>query len=110
MEIKDMIIMKDEFGKTPGSRYTKDGGFSGQKFLDELLRPRFENAVVNVYILLIDLDNVWGYPSSFVSGSFGKLSLEKGSDLLLKHIRFKSRDNPLREDIIIAEIKKPTKK
>lgn len=110
MEIKDKIIIAQDFSDTPTARYRKDGKFSGQAFLEDLLLPKFENAVKGGYLLLIDLDKVWGYPSSFVSGSFGKMSLDKGSELLLRHIKFKSDENPLRLEAIIREIKTPRKK
>ncbi|MGN6212238.1 STAS-like domain-containing protein [Parafilimonas sp.] len=110
MEVKDKIIIAQDFGATPGARYKSDGQFSGEAFLLDLLLPKFEKAVAENYILLIDLDGVWGYPSSFVSGSFGKLSVNKGADLVLKHIEFKSDENPMRLERIIQEIKSPKKK
>ena len=110
MDIKDKIIIATDFASTPGARYRKDGDFSGEQFLEELLLPKFEKAVAGNYILLIDLDKVWGYPSSFVSGSFGKLSLAKSAVLVLKHISFKSDENPIRLEKVINEIKNPRKK
>jgi len=107
MEIKDTITIATDFSDHPGSRYRKDGEFSGEQFLEEILLPRFEKAVKENYALLIDLDMVYGYPSSFVSGSFGKLSVDKGADLVLKHIQFKSEENPVRLEKIIREIKEP---
>lgn len=111
MEIKDILIIAKEFSSTPGARYLKDGSnFSGETFLNSFLLPRFNEAVKNKYILKIVLDGVLGYPSSFVSGSFGKLSIEKTADLVLKHICFESEDNELRKEKIIYEIKNPRKK
>lgn len=110
MDINDKIIIATDFTTTPGARYRKDGEFSGEQFLDELLLVKFEKAVSNKYVLLIDLDGVWGYPSSFLSGSFGKLSITKGSELVLKHISFKSDENPIRLEKVINEIKNPRKK
>lgn len=110
MEIKDHIIIAKDFTTTPGARYRRDGEFSGEQFLDEILLKKFEKAVAEKYILQIDLDKVWGYPSSFVSGSFGKLSISKGANLVLKHIHFKSDENPIRLEKIINEIKFPIKK
>lgn len=110
MEIKDKIIIATDFTTTPGARYRKDGDFSGEEFLEEILLKKFEKAVAENYILLIDLDKVWGYPSSFVSGSFGKLSISKGADLVIKHISFKSDENPIRLEKVINEIKNPRKK
>lgn len=110
MEINDTLIIAKEFKDNPGARDRDDGPNSGQQFLEELLVDRFNKAVNENYILLIDLDGVWGYPSSFVSGSFGKLSMERGAELLLKHLSFKSDRNPLRLNKVINEIKNPTPK
>ena len=108
MKINDNLVIAKEFKDNPGARYRDDGPNSGQEFLEDLLLPRFTKAVSEGYILLIDLTGVWGYPSSFVSGSFGKLSIDHGPDLVLKHLKFKSDSNPLNVDKIIAEIKNPT--
>ncbi len=109
MEIKDTIIIARDFTDTPGARYRTDGDWSGEMFLEEILLPRFNDAANKGYVLLIDLDKVFGYPSSFVSGSFGKLSVDKGAEAVLKHIQFKSDENPLRLEKIINEIKNPKK-
>lgn len=104
------IIIRAEFSDSPGARYRKDGPHSGQEFFEKLLKPRFDKAVEQKVQLEIDLDGVWGYPSSFVSGSFGKLSLEKGADLVLKTIEFISKESETRKFRIISEIRNPTKK
>jgi hypothetical protein len=109
MEIKDKIDIGRDFSKTPTARYRADGNDSGQKFLEDLLLPKFEKAVKDNYILLIDLENIFGFPSSFVSGSFGKLSVMKGSNLVLKHIKFLSDKNPIRIEKAIREIENPRK-
>jgi hypothetical protein len=109
MEIKDKIVIANDFSDHPGGRYIKDGQWSGQEFLENLLLPKLEKAILGNYILEIDLDKVYGYPSSFVSGSFGKLSQVKDTELILKHIKLKSDDNPLNAERIIREIKTPNK-
>lgn len=110
MEIKDTLIIAKEFGDAAGARDYDDGDFSGKEFYDKFLLDRFNKAVEGSYILLIDIDGFWGWPSSFVSGSFGLLSQEKGAELVLKHLKFKSDKNPLKIDKTISEIKNPTKK
>lgn len=104
------IIIRTDFSDAPGARYRKDGPHSGEEFLDELLRPKFEEAIQKNVKLVIDLDGVWGYPSSFVSGSFGKLSIEKGAGSLLSTIIFISDESETRKSRIINEINNPTRK
>jgi len=104
------IHIATEFGKTPGARYIYEGEFSGQKFLEDLLRPRFVEAQENKCKLLIYLDGgVLGYPSSFVSGSFGKLSMEFGHEKVIAIISLVS-DNNIRKEKIMQEILKPSNK
>lgn len=109
MEIKDTLIIAKEFGDTAGARDYEDGAFSGREFYDKFLLDRFNKAVEGGYILLIDIDGFWGWPSSFVSGSFGHLSMEKGSELVLKHLKFKSDKNPIKIDKAIYIITNPIK-
>lgn len=109
MEIKDKIIIAKEFTDHVGARYITDGDWSGEHFLNEILLPKFEKAVNGGYALLIDFDGLYGNPSSFISGSFGKLSVDKGATLILEHLQFKSDDNPLRIVKVINEIKNPRK-
>lgn len=109
MQIKDKIQVAKDFTDTPGARYIKDGPFSGELFLRDILRPKFKKASSDGYKILIDLDGVWGYPSSFVSGSFGKLSTEVGYSKVLQFIEFKSDENSTRLENIVNEIKNPKK-
>ncbi len=109
MEIKDTIKISAEFARSLGARYRTDGKNSGQEFLEDILLARFEKAVKQSYVLLVDLNDLSGFPASFVSGSFGKLSVMKGSELVLDHLNFKSEDNRLRAEKAIREIRNPRK-
>ncbi len=110
MEIKDTIVIAKDFHEDPGAREEKDGLNSGEIFYKELLLPKFLKAVKGNYKILVDLDGVFGYPSSFVSGSFGALSIKYGAEKVLKHLRFKSDRRPIRIDKIKYEINNPERK
>lgn len=110
MKVNDTLYIATEFGDTAGARDYEDGDFSGKEFYDKLLHDRFIKARDNNYILLIDIDGFWGWPSSFVSGSFGLLSMTYGPEIVLKHIEFRSNSNPLKITKAIHEIKNPTQK
>ncbi len=109
MEIKDTIMIATEFGDTAGARDYEDGDFSGQEFYDKFLLPRFKKALKEEYILAINLEDFWGWPSSFVSGSFGVLSKKFGSETVLKHLKIISESNPMKEEKAIYIIKNPDK-
>lgn len=109
MEIKDTIMIAQEFGDTAGARDYEDGEYSGKEFYDKYLLPRFTKAVEEKYILLIDLQGFWGWPSSFVSGSFGILSKKFTSEVVLNHLTFKSEANPMKIEKAKYIIENPDK-
>ena len=76
----------------------------------DFFENKFEEAKQHGVKLEINLDGVWGYPSSFVSGSFGKLSIEYSAIVVLDTIVFISTESETRKERIIEEIKHPTKK
>lgn len=76
----------------------EDGASSGKRFYHELLRPQFEDARKANRILLINLDGLREWPSSFVKASFGKLAKDFGPKNVLNHVEFQSKDNPVRKE------------
>lgn len=88
------IKINREFTFTPGARDYEDGKKSGQEFYETLLGPRFKNAIDGGVKLKVDLDGVEGYPSSFLSESFGLLGNAYGSDLVWKNLVIVSNDVP----------------
>lgn len=105
-ELKINIL--NDFGRLLGARYIYEGPYSGQDFLERILKPKFELALENNQKLYIELDGVRGYPSSFVSGSFGKLSIEFGKEKVLNNVEFIS-NNSIRKEKILNEIANPKK-
>lgn len=95
------ISLADQFANTPGARNIDEGAFSGEAFLNKVLLPRFNEALESDCVLFIDLDNTEGYATSFLEEAFGGLARKFDINLVLKHIDFKSDDEPL----LIEEIK-----
>ena len=106
--MNDKIIIRKDFSDSPGVRYCEDVPFSGEEFYEKLLKPKFIKAKENGTKLEIDLDGVWGYPSSFVSSSFGKLSINYTPSEVLSVIIFISEESETRKNRIISEIKNPS--
>lgn len=114
-DIKDKIKVSKDFHDKPGGRDKLEGDFSGEDFLIKLLYPKFLKAIVLDYVLEVDLSNIYGYPSSFISGSFGSLSYRLGKELgrkeavalIMKHLKIVSEDNPMRAKETIKEIEEP---
>ena len=63
------IIYVKEFSTTPGARYRHLGKASGEEFRDDILVPAFEKDKG----LIVDLDGVRGYGSSFLDEAFAGL-------------------------------------
>ena len=94
------LVVATEFSETPGPRSREEGPFSGELFLDDLLRPKYKAAVEAREKLIIDLDGTEGYATSFLEAAFGGLAREYDEKDILKIIDFKSDDEPH----LIAEI------
>ena len=58
----------------PGARYKYQGRFSGEEFRDEILYPKFMEAIENGEELIGNLDGGYGYGSSFLEEAFGGLA------------------------------------
>ncbi|WP_264876290.1 STAS-like domain-containing protein [Vibrio agarivorans] len=63
-----MTIYVKNFTKFPGARYRSLGPHSGEEFRDDILIPAIKDAGSS---LVVDLDGVFGYGSSFLEEIFG---------------------------------------
>jgi hypothetical protein len=97
-----MVNVAKEFSIYPGARYRKDGPHSGEEFRDELLAPRFRQALEQARKLLVNLDGAEGYATSFLEEAFGGLAREYGARKVLAHLELQSLDEPL----LVNEIEK----
>lgn len=81
------IMIAEDFSRSPGGRFhPKDGHFTGQRFRAEFLIPALRNSSDKI---MIYLDGVRGYPSSFLDEAFGGLIHEGfASDVLHRRIEF----------------------
>src|SRR5258707_8442172 len=96
-----IISIAKEFSETPGPRARDEGEFSGEAFLEDLLRPAFIQAKIDGGTLTIDLDGTEGYATSFLESAFGGLAREFEPSEVLNLISFNSEDEPY----LVNEIK-----
>jgi hypothetical protein len=68
-----VIDIAREFTRYPGGRSRADGPYSGEEFLDRLLKPRLLEAIRAGERLTVLLDGVAGLPASFLDAAFGGL-------------------------------------
>lgn len=99
------INVSSEFSRTPGPRSPDEGDFSGEEFLQKLLKPRFEQALAANTSLLVVLDGTEGYATSFLEASFGGLARLHDPATVLKTVTVVSNDEPYLVEEIQTYIK-----
>ena len=92
-------IAKD-FSKETGIRYRSESDFSGEEFREDLLLPKFNEAVQLEEKLVVVLDGVRGYASSFLEEAFGGLAREVGVESVQDNLEIISEQ----ESYLIEEI------
>jgi hypothetical protein len=60
-----------EFSLNPGPRYIHEGLFSAEKLQKDIFNDRFEKAIASDGKLIVNLDGVGGYGTSFLEELFG---------------------------------------
>ena len=100
-QVMKVISIAKGFSETPGPRARDEGDFSGDQFLEDVLRPAYVQAVKEGSTLIVDLDGTEGYATSFLEATFGGLAREFDAAEILRVVTFKSDDEPF----LIDEIK-----
>lgn len=97
-----IIKVAVDFSRTPGARKPEEGPFPGVEFRNNILYPKLIEAIQDGEELLVDLDGVAGYGTSFLEESFGGLIRENGVSYndILKTLKFKSNEDPTYVDEI----------
>lgn len=67
------ISIADQFSRFPAGRTRRDGEFSAERFRTEILVPALQAAQQNHDRVIVKLDGVYGYSSSFLEETFGGL-------------------------------------
>jgi STAS-like domain of unknown function (DUF4325) len=94
------INVAREFTTTPGPRKRVEGSFSGEDFLENHLRPRFQEALQAGTVLKVELDGAVGYPTSFLEEAFGGLARQFGPETVQAQIEITCHDEPYLVDQI----------
>lgn len=72
------LRIANEFTRTPGSRYEREGDYSGEVFRRDFLYPRLAQVLEDGQKLLVDLDGTAGFGTSFLEEAFGGLVRNNG--------------------------------
>ncbi len=90
------ISIASHFSRYPGGRFRKDGPYSGEEFRDDLLIPALNKGES----LVIEMDGVRGYGSSFLEEVFGGLvRLGHSRELLRQRLQISTSNPSLKLEI-----------
>lgn len=70
------INIANDYTKTPGGRFISEGDYSGEDFRENVLKPKFFQALESNDQLTVILDGGYGYATSFLEEAFGGLARE----------------------------------
>jgi hypothetical protein len=89
-----MISIAEAYSKFPAGRYPADGPFNGERFRNEVLIPAIKKAAAQGERVVVLLDGVLGYSSSFLEEVFGGLvrSGEFSKDVIKQVLEIKADD------------------
>ena len=80
MEAKLHISIAKEFSPYPAGRDDNDGDFNGERFRKLLLLPLVREAISKKIKLIVSLEGMQSFGSSFLEEAFGGLIRKEGID------------------------------
>lgn len=99
------IKISTDFSNTPGARHKDEGPFPGDEFRDNLLIPKFQEAVLCNEKLIVDLDGCYGYATSFLEESFGGMVRKLKKKGILNNIEIISTEDASLKKLINDYVK-----
>ncbi len=100
-----VVKISKDFSNTPGARYESEGPDSGEKFRKEILIPRYLESREKKECLKVDLDDCYGFATSFLEESFGGLVRTLKEKNILDNIIIISNDDVTLEALIKKYVK-----
>lgn len=117
MKANFKINIAKDFTNHPAGRTRLEGEASGEVFLVDCMLGKLLAAIIEDSVLEIDLTGIYGSPSSFISGAFGKIAFELGKvysgdkdktyAVLKKHIKFICSDSATKIHAFERELMNP---
>jgi hypothetical protein len=88
------ISIAKDFSDVPAGRYLTDGDYTGEKFRDDFLVPALKKASKNCPVV-VDINDVEGYSSSFLEEAFGGLVREHNftKEYLKDNLKIEANDS-----------------
>ena len=92
--MEKIIIKVLDFTEAPGPRYIRQDKVgektSGEAFYIDVLNAKFKECYENNNMLVIELDGVSGYPSSFLDEAIGELVYDFTRDIVDKYLDYET--------------------
>lgn len=98
------IKISSDFTNKPGGRYITEGPYSGEEFRKKILLPAYVKALSVNDKLIVDLDDCYGFATSFLEEAFGGLVREVKSKRILEFLVLVTEDRPGLIDKVIDYI------
>lgn len=102
-EPREIILNVKDFSTSPGPRYVKQGEASGELFYHQKLNPTFVQIVNSDKKIIVNLDGVDGYMSSFLDEAFGNLIFDFGMEMIKDKVSFISTEEPEWIDMLVDD-------
>lgn len=102
-EPHEININVKDFSTSPGPRYVKQGKSSGELFYHQVLNSTFLQGYNEDKDVIINLDGVDGYMSSFLDEAIGNLVFDFGIEEVQKRLKFISFEEPEWIDMIVHD-------
>jgi hypothetical protein len=68
-----VVSIAKQFSAYPAGRTRRDGKYSAEAFREDILIPSLQRAIANKDRIVVELDGVYGFSSSFLEETFGGL-------------------------------------
>ena len=98
------INIANSFSEYCGGRSRNSGKHSAEQFYEEILQPKFLEAIGSNRALTINLDGGAGFAVSFLDEAFGRLSFTFGSGICKERLSIVSNEVPEYIDDVFESI------
>lgn len=92
-----------DYTSSPGPRYSSQGEYSGEDFYHTVLNQKFVEAYNAKTKIIVNLDGVDGYASSFLDEAFGNLVYDFSDKVVRNILTIVSTEEPEWESMIMSD-------
>jgi phosphatidylserine/phosphatidylglycerophosphate/cardiolipin synthase-like enzyme len=94
------LSIRDSFSEYTGLRHCNISDNSGEEFYHNVLNKAFKECYENKEVLIVILDKVDGYASSFLDEAFGNLVYDFTLEIVKQYVEIVSEEEPHWKEMI----------